>query len=82
MQEQSLDLKKLRTKLKRQIEEAVPDARIDYCLTCGMCVSGCPASGLEDMDPRKFLRLLVLGQDEAILKTDWIYACTMCQRCE
>ena len=82
MQEHNLDLKKLRTRLKQHMQEAIPDARIDYCLTCGMCVSGCPASGIEDMDPRKFLRLLALGQDEVILKTDWIYACTMCQRCE
>lgn len=82
MQEQSIDLKKLRTRLKRQLKKAVPDAHIDYCLTCGLCASGCPASGIENMDPRKFLRLLVLGQDDIILKTDWIYACTMCQRCE
>jgi heterodisulfide reductase subunit C len=24
---------------------------LNLCLTCGLCSSGCPASGLEDMDP-------------------------------
>jgi len=77
-----LDISSLRARVKRQVEEAVPDARIDYCLTCGLCASGCPASGIEGLDPRKFLRLMVLGQDEDLLKTNWIYACTMCQRCK
>ncbi|MCD6388309.1 MAG: 4Fe-4S dicluster domain-containing protein [Desulfobulbaceae bacterium] len=76
------DLSKLRTRVKQQIEKAVPDAKIDYCLTCGLCASGCPASGIEDMDPRKFLRYLVLGQDDIILKTNWIYSCSLCQRCK
>ena len=79
--ETRLDFSRLRTRLKKQIESAVPGVNIDYCLTCGLCASGCPATDIEGLDPRKFLRLLVLGQDEEILKTNWIYACTMCQRC-
>ncbi len=79
---ENYNLSKLRTRLKKQIEQAVPEARIDYCLTCGLCASGCPASGIEDMDPRKFLRYLVLGQDDIILQTNWIYSCSLCQRCK
>jgi hypothetical protein len=33
------------------------------------------------MDPRKFLRMAALGMDEEILKSDWPWMCTMCQRC-
>jgi len=50
-------------------------------LTCGACSSGCPATGLEDMDPRKFLRMAALGMDKEILSTPWVWMCTMCQRC-
>ncbi len=64
------------------MKERFPGANMDYCLTCGLCVSGCPAAGIKGMDPRKFLRLIVLGQDEELLKNDWIYICTMCQRCK
>ncbi len=77
-----IDLSSLKTRVKEQIQAAFPDAHIDYCLTCGLCASGCPATGLEGLDPRKFLRLLVLGQDEEVLSTNWIYSCTMCQRCK
>ncbi len=54
---------------------------LNMCLTCGVCSSGCPATGLEDMDPRKFLRMASLGMDEEILSSKWAWMCTMCQRC-
>ena len=76
-----VDLQQIRARVKEQIRQTVPDIHIDYCLTCGLCASGCPATGLEGLDPRKFLRLLVLGQDEEILATNWIYSCTNCMRC-
>jgi Fe-S oxidoreductase len=33
------------------------------------------------MDPRKFLRMAALGLDEEVTSTDWVWHCTMCQRC-
>ncbi len=54
---------------------------LNNCLTCGACSSGCPASGLERMDPRKFLRMAALGMDEEVIQSDWVWMCTMCQRC-
>ena len=76
---------KLEGKSKRSLLDDVkallPEGNLSLCLTCGLCSSGCPATGLEGMDPRKFLRMLVLGMDEEILKSDWPWMCTMCQRC-
>ncbi len=77
-----IDLTSLRTSLKKHFEDAVPGSKIDYCLTCGLCASGCPASDIEGMDPRKFLRYIALGQDDIIKNTNWIYSCSICQRCE
>jgi len=37
---------------------------LNLCLTCGACASGCPDTGLDGMDPRKFLRMAALGLDE------------------
>ncbi len=42
---------------------------------------GLPGHGLEDMDPRKFLRMAALGLDEEVLNSNWAWMCTMCQRC-
>jgi ferredoxin len=65
-----------------KVKEVLPDGgNLNLCLTCGACSSGCPATGLEDMDPRKFLRMAALGMDEEILSTNWVWMCSMCQRC-
>ena len=56
-----------------KVKELLPDGgNLNLCLTCGACSSGCPATGLEDMDPRKFLRMAALGMDEEITNTPWV----------
>ena len=54
---------------------------MNACYACGICASGCPASGLSGMDPRKFLRMLVMEQEDRIMDTDWVWMCTTCNRC-
>jgi len=65
-----------------KVKEILPEGgNLNLCLTCGACSSGCPATGLDGMDPRKFLRMAALGLDEEVTSTDWVWHCTMCQRC-
>ena len=65
-----------------KVKEILPEGgNLNACLTCGACASGCPATGLADMDPRKFLRMAALGMDEEIVASDWPWMCTMCMRC-
>jgi len=65
-----------------KVKELLPEGgNLNLCLTCGACASGCPATGLEGLDPRKFLRMAALGMDEEITSTPWVWMCTMCQRC-
>lgn len=67
---------------KDKVMELLPDGgNLNACLTCGLCSSGCPATGMADMDPRKFLRMAALGMDEEIKNHDWVWMCTMCTRC-
>ncbi len=73
---------KRKSVFKDKVMKLLPDGgNLNACLTCGACASGCPATGLKGMDPRKFLRMAALGMDEEILSSDWIWMCTMCQRC-
>jgi heterodisulfide reductase subunit C len=38
-----------------KVKEILPEGgNLNLCLTCGACSSGCPATGLEDMDPESF----------------------------
>ncbi|HSM74236.1 MAG TPA: 4Fe-4S dicluster domain-containing protein, partial [Desulfobacterales bacterium] len=65
-----------------QVRGLLPaDGNLNLCLTCGACSAGCPATGLEGMDPRKFLRLAALGLDEAITGHPWVWMCSLCTRC-
>ena len=73
---------KKKSMLIDEVKNLIPEGgNLNLCLTCGACSSGCPATGLDDMDPRKFLRMAALGLDDEILKSDWPWMCTMCQRC-
>lgn len=69
------------TPLAQEIQHSL--SRFDYsmCMTCGACSSGCPATGLEGMDPRKLLRMAALGMEKEIMSTPWVWMCTMCFRC-
>jgi Na+-translocating ferredoxin:NAD+ oxidoreductase RnfC subunit len=65
-----------------KVKEILPQGgNLNLCLTCGACSSGCPATGLEGMDPRKFLRMAALGMDEEVTTTEWVWWCSMCMRC-
>ena len=71
-----------RSELVEKVKELLPEGgNLNMCLTCGACSSGCPATGMHGMDPRKFVRLALLGQEEEIRSTPWVWLCTMCQRC-
>ena len=37
-----------------KVKELLPEGgNLNLCLTCGACASGCPATGLEGMDPQQ-----------------------------
>jgi ferredoxin len=82
MAEEAIELGKTGGEFKKKVMEVIPEGgNLDLCFTCGTCAAGCPATGLDDMDPRKFLRMILLGLDEEATKMDWVWYCTQCQRC-
>jgi len=70
-------------KFKEKVQARLPEGgNLNRCYTCGTCVSGCPAARLRGMDPRKLLRMVLLGLDEEVGNNPWVWMCTMCARCE
>jgi len=67
--------------IREQVKALIPDGNLTACLTCGTCASGCPATGLHNMDPRKFIRMAVFGMDKELERHPWVWSCTMCKRC-
>jgi len=81
MAEEAINLREQQGEFRKKVREILPEGNLDLCLTRGACASGCPATGLENMDPRKFVRMVALGMDEEVMTTPWVWMCSMCQRC-
>ena len=81
MENEPIVMSELKGEFRDKIRDLLPEANLNLCFTCGTCASGCPASGLENMDPRKFVRMIALGMDEEVMKSPWVWMCTGCQRC-
>ncbi|OQY57628.1 MAG: hypothetical protein B6245_16180 [Desulfobacteraceae bacterium 4572_88] len=54
----------------------------DFCITCGLCSSSCPVSGIDGFDPRKFVRMVGMGLEEELVETRWAWICTLCGKCQ
>lgn len=54
----------------------------DVCLTCGTCASACPIAGVDNLDPRKIVRMAMFGLEEELIHSNWPWKCTMCAKCE
>lgn len=55
---------------------------VGVCLTCGSCAGVCPIAGVDDWDPRKVVRMAVLGLEEDLVAASWPWKCTLCAKCE
>lgn len=71
----------LSPKFRERVAGLLKNYDFSQCLACGMCTAGCPYSDIhENQDPRKFLRKVNLGMEEA-LQDPYLWYCTMCERC-
>jgi heterodisulfide reductase subunit C len=52
------------------------------CFTCGTCTASCPVAEVHDeYDPRRIIRMAVLGMREEVLSSDIIWMCSRCYTC-
>ena len=55
---------------------------IKKCFSCGTCTSGCPVNiASPEYNPRKILRLVITGQRDTVLQSDFIWHCSTCYTC-
>lgn len=52
------------------------------CFTCGTCTAACPVAEVnEEYDPRKIIRMAILGMKEEVLSSDALWMCSRCYTC-
>ncbi len=66
-----------------QIRERLGGETITLCYQCGTCASSCPVTKLNpNFNPRKVIKLSLLGEKEEILSGDAIWLCCSCYNCQ
>jgi len=70
----------LRDERVERIEE-LSGQNLSSCYQCGRCSAGCPVVDEMDVMPNEAIRLLQLGQLEAVLASKTIWICASCLQC-
>ena len=69
-------------KLKYEVASRPGGEKLKVCFACGACTAGCPVSEIsDDFDPRKIIRMVLMGMRERVLSSDFIWYCTQCFTC-
>jgi heterodisulfide reductase subunit C len=69
-------------KFKHEVASHSGGEKLKVCYACGVCTAGCPVSDVsEDFDPRKIIRMVLMGMRERVLSSDFIWYCTQCFTC-
>ena len=70
------------SKLIRRLNQFSLGDNISECLTCGACNSRCTwFDGEGGPIPRQMVRMAALGLDEALVESDMLWDCLICNRC-
>jgi heterodisulfide reductase subunit C len=70
----------VRGQFVQDIEE-LSGQNILQCYQCGECSAGCPMSAEMDVLPNMVIRLVQLGQEEAVMAAESPWVCASCFTC-
>jgi heterodisulfide reductase subunit C2 len=77
-----IDSKTLDPKFKFLIAQEPGGENIKRCFSCGTCTAGCPVREVTDRyNPRKIIRMAILGMKKEILSSQFIWLCSSCYTC-
>ncbi|HNT33531.1 MAG TPA: 4Fe-4S dicluster domain-containing protein [bacterium] len=66
----------------RRVMATETGKKLARCFACGTCSSGCPVHAQKpEFDPRKIIRMTLLGLEDNLLKSKEIWMCSTCYTC-
>ena len=72
----------LDTNFKYEIARRPGGENIRKCFACGTCTAGCPAFHADnEYNPRRIIRMILLGLRDEVLKSPVIWLCHQCYAC-
>jgi heterodisulfide reductase subunit C len=77
-----IDSKTLDPNFKFFIASEPGGENIKKCFSCGTCAAGCPVREVTDRyNPRKIIRMALLGMKKEVLSSQFIWLCSSCYTC-
>lgn len=74
---------RLDPKFKEEVSKIRGGENIKRCFQCGTCSAGCPIRWIDGKyNPRKIIRMVILGMRDRVLSSDFIWLCSQCYTCE
>jgi heterodisulfide reductase subunit C len=79
---EEISASRLDGEFKDRVAARLGGASVKACFACGACTGGCPVSEVDpEFDPRKLIRMVVLGLKEQLLTSPLIWYCQLCNTC-
>lgn len=67
---------------KHEIAKQPGGENIKACFACGICTASCPVREIDNQyNPRKIIRMALLGMKERVLESEFIWLCSGCYNC-
>ncbi|MFH1422399.1 MAG: 4Fe-4S dicluster domain-containing protein, partial [Planctomycetota bacterium] len=81
--ENIIDATTLDPNFKHEIAKLPGGENLKLCFTCGTCTASCPVREVDERyNPRKIIRMMILGMKDKVLKSDFMWLCTACYSCQ
>jgi heterodisulfide reductase subunit C len=77
-----IDISSLDPNFKYEIAEVPGGENILNCFQCGTCSAVCPVGAKDERyDPRKIIRMALLGMRKEVLSSEFLWLCSTCYSC-
>jgi heterodisulfide reductase subunit C len=83
-----VDVGRLDAGFRHEIAAEPGGERFMRCFSCGTCVAGCPVASTtagrdwaEEYNPRRIIRMALLGMRERVLTSKFVWLCSTCYTC-
>lgn len=78
----TINVSDLDAKFKYEVSDQPGGENLKLCFSCGICTAGCPVTEVEnEYNPRKLIRMILLGMKEEVLSSNLIWLCSLCYTC-